>query len=144
MVTRLIGASNSKGRVHGRSFRRPLEKPTWWQRLLGIQYERGSYFQMEPVDEGTAVRALDGALADSGCFSIEGDFGGTMEFYLRKKQRDVWIDCWFFDSGLSEVVISREGAPRLVQLLFATSDERAVLSWLRKEGATLVPAELAF
>ena len=111
--------------------------------MLGIRYERGSYFEMEPVDEATALQALDDALAADGEFSIMSDFGAKMDFYLRKDKGDIWVDCWFFDSELDEVVISREGALRLVQLLYTSAPEREVLSWLKQEGATLVPAEVA-
>ena len=116
MVTRVIGSSNSRGLVHGRSFRQPLEKPAWWQRLLGIRYRPGSYFEMEAVDEATALRALDDALDDDGHFSIVADGGGKMNFHSTKGKRDVWIDCWFFDSDLDEIVITRDGAFRLVSL----------------------------
>ena len=141
-ATRAIGASDSHGWVFGQSFRRPLEKRTWWQRLLGIQDEPGTYFRLEHVEEATALHALDSALDGDGCFCIESGFDSKMDFY-RRRQRDVWIDCWFFESQLDEVVISREGARRLVQILFTSASEREVLDWLNSEGAILDPADVA-
>ena len=138
-VTRHVAASAGDRRIHGRAYRRPLPSRTWWQRLLGIRYERGTFLEMASLDKDTALQAFAEAIAGSGVFSIEAGFGGTMEFHPIVPSREIWVDCWFFDANLSEFSISRDGAEHLINLLFTECTEHDVLRLLETSNATVVP-----
>jgi hypothetical protein len=138
-VTRHVAASAGDRRIYGRSYRRPLPSRTWWQRLLGIRYERGTFLEMASLDKDTALQAFEEAMAGRGVFSIEASFGGTLEFHPIVRSQEIWVDCWFFDANLSEFSISRDGAEHLISLLFTDCAEHDVLRLLGTSNANVVP-----
>jgi hypothetical protein len=135
--------ASSQGLIHGRTYRKELENPAWWQKLLGIKYEPGHYFEMAHLDRGAALYAFDAFIADPGDFSIEASFGGKMEFHARRGDSLITIECWFFDSNLDQVDLSASSARKLVEFLYTHSSEAEVIRFLAAEGAKTSPEHIA-
>jgi len=128
--------ANSQGLIHGRAYRKELQNPTWWQKLLGIKHEPGHY-------RDAALRAFDAFVADPRDFSIEAPFGGKMKFHARRGDNLVTIECWFFDSNLDQIDLSASSARKLIEFLYINCSEAEVVRFLAAEGAKTSPEQIA-
>jgi hypothetical protein len=93
---------------------------------------------MASVPLETALSAFDAAMREKAVFVLEGGFGGTIEFHPSRWGGRVSLDCWFFDSGLSEARLSVDAARRLAAFLYSDCTEYELLAWLKSEGAECV------
>ncbi|MCI0650748.1 MAG: hypothetical protein L0Z55_02570 [Planctomycetes bacterium] len=107
------------------------------QKLLRIKPTGGTLYHLDPVALATARSALEAFLATPGTFAIETAQGSKVDFLSNRLTSKITLDCWFFDipaehDMVDTAVIRRADAPALLETIFETSSDEAVVARIRE------------
>lgn len=130
-MKRFIWCSTADELVYGKAFRKELATPTWWQRLLRIKYEKGTYYQFAEVTLSDALMCFERFLAAPGNFSVETKEGCRIDFCYRRGSSEVFLDIWPSDVEFEDAVIPITQAEKLLGLIFQDTSDTEIAALIR-------------